>query len=158
MSSEHAGLVVGAGDGETASGPLGGDVRFVVRGSDSGGALTALEVANPVGQGPPLHVHPAQDETVLVLDGELRWRLGDEVQSAGPGAFVFIPRGLPHCFQVMGERPARMLVTIAPAGMEAFFERLSAMSKFDPAEFRAAAEESGMQVVGPPLAESHPVE
>jgi oxalate decarboxylase/phosphoglucose isomerase-like protein (cupin superfamily) len=83
MSSERAGVVVGAGDGETTSSPLGGDVRFVVRGSDSGGALTALEVANPPGQGPPLHVHTAQDEAIHILDGELRWRLGDEVQSTG---------------------------------------------------------------------------
>jgi quercetin dioxygenase-like cupin family protein len=117
-----------------------------------------LEVANPPGQGPPLHVHTAQDETIQVLDGELRWRLGDEVQSAGPGAFVFVPRGLPHCFQVVGERRARMVITFAPAGMEAFFERLSTMTEFDPTEFRAAAEENGMRVVGPPLAESHPVE
>jgi hypothetical protein len=42
--------------------------------------------------------------------------------------------------------------------MEAFFERLSNMADFDPAEFRAAAEENGMQVVGPPLAESHPLD
>ena len=157
MSSERAGLVVGAGDGETASSPLGGDVRFVVRGCDSGGALTALEVANPPGQGPPLHVHSAQDEAIHVLDGEVRWRLGDEVQSTGPGAYVFIPRGLPHCFQVVGERPGRMLITFAPAGMEAFFERLSAMDELDAAEFRAAAEGNGMRIVGPPLAESHPV-
>jgi quercetin dioxygenase-like cupin family protein len=95
MSSERAGLMVGAGEGETTCSPLGGDVRFVVRGSDSGGALTVLEVANPAGQGPPLHVHTAQDETIHVLDGELRWRLGDEVQSAGPGTYVFIPRGPP---------------------------------------------------------------
>jgi hypothetical protein len=78
--------VVRAGDGETTSSPLGGDVRFVVRGCDSGGALTALEVINPPGQGPPLHVHTAQDETIHVLDGELRWPLGEEVLSAGPGA------------------------------------------------------------------------
>jgi hypothetical protein len=51
-----------------------------------------------------------------------------------------------------------MLITFMPAGMEAFFERLSTMTEFDPAEFRAAAEENGMQVVGPPLAESHPLE
>lgn len=152
------GLVVGAEDGETSSSPLGGTVRFVVRGSDSGGAVTVLEVANPVGQGPPLHVHVAQDETIHVLDGEVRWRLGDELRLSGPGAYVFIPRGLPHCFQVVGERPARMLITFAPAGMEGFFERLSTMASFDPAEFRAAAEENGMQVVGPLLAESHPLD
>ena len=151
------GLVVGAEEGETRSSPLGGDVRFVLRGSDSGGALTALEVANPAGQGPPLHVHAAQDETIFILEGELRWRLGDEVRVAGPGAYVFVPRGVPHTFQVAPDGPARMLITFAPAGMEGFFERLSTMTDFDPVEFRAAAEQNGMKVVGPPLAESHPL-
>jgi hypothetical protein len=31
------------------------------------------------------------------------------------------------------------------------------MSTFDPDEFRSAAAESGMEVVGPPLAESDPL-
>jgi hypothetical protein len=42
--------------------------------------------------------------------------------------------------------------------MEAFFEPLAAMAGFDAAEFRAAAEENGMHIVGPPLAESHPAD
>jgi hypothetical protein len=41
--------------------------------------------------------------------------------------------------------------------MERFFERLSQMGAFDLAEFRRAAAESGMEVVGPPLAESDPL-
>jgi hypothetical protein len=49
-----------------------------------------------------------------------------------------------------------MLVTFAPAGMERFVESLSHMSAFDPDEFRRAATASGMEVVGPPLAQSHP--
>ena len=61
---------------------------------DSGGALTVLEAGSSGRSGPPLHIHSAQEETIHVLDGELRWRLGDEVQSAGTGTFVFIPRGL----------------------------------------------------------------
>jgi hypothetical protein len=56
----------------------------------------------------------------------------------------------------MGDQPGRMLVTFAPAGMEGFFDRLSAMEEFDLEEFRAAAAEHNMQVVGPRLAESDP--
>jgi hypothetical protein len=50
-----------------------------------------------------------------------------------------------------------MLVTFAPAGMEGFFDRLSAMEEFDLEEFRAAAAEHAMEVVGPRLAESDPL-
>jgi quercetin dioxygenase-like cupin family protein len=157
MPGEPHGLAVGPGEGQGLRGPLGGDVTFIVRGQQTNGALTALEVRNPPGEGPPLHVHGREDESVYVLAGDLRFKLGDEVRATPAGSFVFIPHGVPHCFQVVGEDEGRMLVTFAPAGMERFFERLSQMSAFDLAEFRRAAAESGMEVVGPPLAESDPL-
>jgi len=156
MAYEPSGLAVGPDEGQRLRGPLSGDVTFIVRGEQTNGALTALEVGNPPGEGPPLHVHGREDETVYVLSGDHRFRLGDVVRAMPAGSFVFIPHGVPHCFQNVGEDEGRMLVTFAPAGMERFFERLSHMSAFDPDEFRAAATESGMEVVGPPLAQSHP--
>lgn len=152
-----AGHAVEAGEGERVRSPLGGDITFIVRGDHSNGALAALEAINPPGEGPPLHIHTREDECVYVLDGELRWKLGDEISVTGPGGFVFIPRGLPHTWQNVGDRDSRMLVTFAPAGMEGFFDRLSSMTEFDLEAFRAAAAEHGMDVVGPRLAESDPL-
>jgi quercetin dioxygenase-like cupin family protein len=152
-----SGLAVGPDEQQRLSGPLGGDVIFIVRGEQSNGALTALEVRNPPGEGPPLHLHDREDETMFVLAGDHRIRLGDEVRTLPTGSFVFIPHGVPHCFQNIGDDEGRMLVTFAPAGMERFFERLSRIETFDPDEFRRAATESGMEIVGPPLAESNPL-
>jgi hypothetical protein len=53
--------------------------------------------------------------------------------------------------------PARMLATFTPAGIEGFFDRLADLTAFDPEAFRAAAAAHGMEVVGPPLAESDPL-
>ena len=50
-----------------------------------------------------------------------------------------------------------MLVTFFPAGMEGFFDRLASMTEFDLDTFSAAAAEHGMEVVGPPLAQSDPL-
>jgi hypothetical protein len=50
-----------------------------------------------------------------------------------------------------------MLITFSPAGMEGFFDRMSSMTEFDPEAFRQAGAEHGMEVVGPPLAESDPL-
>ncbi|HEY3191699.1 MAG TPA: cupin domain-containing protein [Solirubrobacterales bacterium] len=116
-----------------------------------------MEVVAPPGDGPPLHVHNREDETVYMLAGEFRWKLGDELSSTGPGSFVFIPRGLQHTWQNVGDQPGRMLITFAPAGMERFFESLSTLTEFDMDAFRSAAAEHGMDVVGPPLAESDPL-
>lgn len=151
------GVAVGPGDGERVRSAIGGDVRFVVRGEDSGGALTALDIRVPPGEGPPLHRHTREDETVYVTDGEFRWKLGDELRSTGPGSFVFIPRNLPHCFQNVGDSQGRMLITFAPAGMEEFFDALADLTEFDLEAWRAAGAERGMELLGPPLADSDPI-
>ena len=153
----NTGITVHAGDGERIRSPLGGDITFMVKGEQSDGELAAMEAVNAVGEGPPLHYHGREHETVYILEGEFRWKLGDELSVAGPGSFVFIPRGLAHTWQVIGDRPGRMLITFSPAGMEAFFERLSSMTEFDLGEFKSAAADHAMNVVGPPLAESDPL-
>lgn len=154
---QNGGIAVGAGAGERIRSPLGGDVTQILRGEHSNGELAALEAINGPGEGPPLHVHTREDETVYVLEGEFRWKLGDELSVTGPGSFVFIPRGVSHTWQVIGEGDGRMLVTFFPAGMEGFFDRLSSMTEFDLDTFSAAAAEHGMEVVGPPLAQSDPL-
>jgi quercetin dioxygenase-like cupin family protein len=157
MPDEPRGVAVGPGDGETVRSPIGGDVTFLLRGDQTDGALTALDIAVPPGQGPPLHVHTREDESAYVLEGDLRFKLGDELTATPAGSFVFIPRGVAHCFQNVGEEPGRMVLTFAPAGMEGFFDRLSEMTVFDLEAFRRAGAQVGMEVVGPPLAESDPL-
>ena len=154
---QNGGIAIGAGEGERIRSPLGGDVTQILRGEHSNGELAALEAINGPGEGPPLHVHTREEETVYVLEGEFRWKLGDELSVTGPGSFVFMPRGVSHTWQVIGEGDGRMLVTFFPAGMEGFFDRLSSMTEFDLDTFSAAAAEHGMEVVGPPLAQSDPL-
>ena len=130
-----------------------------MRGEQSGGALTAFENTVAPGDGPPLHVHAAEDEAWYVLEGDLRFRLGDELRGAPAGSFVFVPRGVPHCFQNVGDAPARILVLFTPSGMERFFDRFAALPEdADLASaFRSIGAEVGMDVLGPPLARSHPL-
>jgi quercetin dioxygenase-like cupin family protein len=148
------------GEGVTVPNPVGGPVTFKVRGIETGEALTVLETEVAAGQGPPFHVHANEDETLYVLEGSFRFRLGDELREAPVGSFVYVPRGLPHCFQNVGESAGRMLVTFSPAGMESFFERFAEIVLgSDPDEaFRTAGAEAGMSVLGPPLALSHPLD
>jgi quercetin dioxygenase-like cupin family protein len=136
--------------------PLGGDVAFKVRGEQSGGALTAFETVVAPGQGPPLHTHAHEDETLYVLDGEVRFKIGDDLDAGGPGSFVFVPRGTPHTFQNIGEDHARILIHFTPSGMERFFERFAALEAPDPDAFTTIGAEVGMAVVGRPLAEADP--
>ncbi|MEA2375816.1 MAG: hypothetical protein QOD53_2279 [Thermoleophilaceae bacterium] len=151
------GTAVGPGEGERIRNPVGGDLNFIVRAEQTNGALLALETVAPPGEGPPLHTHTREEETIYVVAGDFRWKLGDELSDATAGSFAFIPRGVAHTWQNLGDQPGRLLVTFAPAGMEGFFERLSSLTEFDLEEFRAAAAEQGTEVVGPPLAQSDPL-
>jgi quercetin dioxygenase-like cupin family protein len=150
-------VCVEPGGGATTAGPVGGPLTFKVRGEETDGALTVFENVIPPGEGPPLHAHAGEDESWYVLEGSLRFRLGDELHEAPAGSFVFVPRGTPHCFQNAGEADARILVLFNPSGMERFFDRFAALDGPDPAAFARIGEPLGMTVMGPPLARSHPL-
>lgn len=144
-------------EGESVGNPLGGALAFKVRGEHSDGRMTAFETFVAPGEGPPLHTHAHEEETLYVLEGDVRFKLGNDLQRGGPGAFVFIPRGVRHTFQNVGDGRARVLIHFSPAGMEHFFERFEASDKRGPDAFAEFAAEVGMTVVGPPLAVSDPV-
>lgn len=130
---------------------------FKARGTQTGGSLTVFEAVNAPGQGPPYHVHEAFDEVIYMLNGKLRVRLADHVEEAMPGAFVFIPRGMPHTWQGLGDETVRFLVVIAPAGLESFFDSTAAAGggRADDAFGRFGG--GDLKVLGPPLAVSHPL-
>ena len=151
-------FVIGPGEGQTLRSPVGGDVTQLALGDQSGGALTAFEASAPPGQGPPLHVHITEDEVISVLEGELRVSLDGTVHEAAAGSFVFIPRGVAHTWQAVGDQPARFVFMFTPAapGMEQFFTRAAELA--DDAgvaeAFKSFAADAGMNVLGPPLAQS----
>ncbi len=159
MRDEKGPVVLEAGQGATIQGPAGGPLTFKVRGAQTGGALTAFENVVAPGDGPPLHAHEREGESWYVLEGSLRFKLGTDIRSAPAGSFVFVPQGTPHCFQNVGNTPARILVLFSPAGMEAFFDRFAELppGPVDPGVFAALGRDVGMEVLGPPLAVSDPL-
>ena len=59
-------------------------------------------------------MHLDQDEAWYVVRGELAFRVGDQELVAPAGAFVFVPRGVPHAFTVTGADPATYLLLFSP--------------------------------------------
>jgi len=135
------------------SGP-GRDLIFKVTGDDTGGAFDyfVVEVA-PYG-GPPLHVHHEQEETLHVLSGHFKVRVGDEEQVLDRGGFAFMPSGLPHAFLNLTDEPAEIVVVYTPGGGHRFYEELGPLTREgtpDRAEVAACFERHGMTLLGPPL-------
>jgi quercetin dioxygenase-like cupin family protein len=147
-------VIIGPGEGATIEGPVGGPLTFKARGDQTNGVLAAFENVIPPGHGPPLHTHANEDESWYVLDSELRFKLDSEIRAAPAGSFVFVPRGTAHAFQNVGRDPARILVIFTPAGMERFFDEFASLATPDPAAFVRIGEPIGMNVIGPPLAQS----
>ena len=56
----------------------------------------AFETMSAPGQFVPVHIHPHQDQFILVQEGELELKLDGEWQTARAGDLVRMPRGVPH--------------------------------------------------------------
>jgi quercetin dioxygenase-like cupin family protein len=54
------------------------------------------------------HSHP-EEQIFYVLDGRLRYRVGDEEQVAGRGMLIVIPSGVPHWGRAEGDSDAVFL-------------------------------------------------
>src|SRR5215204_3429666 len=103
--------------------PTGGETVWLVgdtyttkiSGRQTGGAFALCEGIVPPGGGPPPHTHHAEDETFVVLEGELIFQADGESQVASSGSVVYVPRGTVHTFSNVGIVPARMLFLYSPA-------------------------------------------
>jgi quercetin dioxygenase-like cupin family protein len=91
-----------------------------LRGADTGGRLSVVEMLCPPGLPVFSHVHHDADEVFQVLEGEIHYRVGTMRCTALPGSVVVAPRGVPHEFVAVGTQPARYLITYTPAGFEEF--------------------------------------
>lgn len=101
-----------------------GDVyRFLVTGDNTHGTYAIWEAIVPPGGGPPPHVYSREEEGFYILEGEITVQAGDKRIVATAGMFVNMPIGLPHSFKNESSQPAKMLIMVAPAGLEqVFFE------------------------------------
>ena len=90
---------------------------------DTDGALAVFEQTGFTPQGgPPLHIHPHQDEMFYVIEGEYFFKVGDEEYHLKAGDSIFLPRNVPHAFVQLADK-GRLIVMYQPAGkMEAFFK------------------------------------
>lgn len=142
-------LVLGPGHGHPLN-VLGDRQTVKVTGEDTGGAFALVENHNPPGVGIPMHLHRHEDETFYVVEGDVRFTVDGEQIEAGPGTTVFLPRGTPHAFEVVGDGPARMLILLAPAGLEGLFRELAALDgPPDPAALAAACGPYGIEFLAP---------
>jgi mannose-6-phosphate isomerase-like protein (cupin superfamily) len=82
----------------------------------TGGSYRVLMGRVPPGDGPPMHIHPHTDEGFYIAEGEMRFVFPDREVVAGPGTFVFVPRGIEHTAHIT--KAIRGLLIYSPGDAE----------------------------------------
>jgi quercetin dioxygenase-like cupin family protein len=85
--------------------------------ASTGGSFTLID--SVARGGAPLHTHHREDEAMYVLDGRIRVDAGGKVHDVGEHGFVFLPREVPHAWDVIGD-VARVLILTVPGGLDEF--------------------------------------
>jgi quercetin dioxygenase-like cupin family protein len=89
-------------------------VAAVVNGEQSQGAYALVKYT--LNRGPAPHVHEHEDESIYVISGEILLRIGSKKYELTDGDFAFMPRRVPHGFDVVSETFSCLAVS-APGGV-----------------------------------------
>lgn len=131
-----------------------------INSEQTNGILTAMEFLAPKNFGPPVHRHEAEDELFYLIDGEMWFSCGEVDAVHATGAVVWLPRGLPHTFQVRSET-ARVFQVSTPGGFEHFVAALGRPTgepalptpePVDPGHLVEVCRQFNIEVLGPPPA------
>ena len=106
---------------------FGNSFSMKLSGDDTDGSLAMIEAVFPPGGNAPPHLHRTHTEAFYVVSGRFEVLTGDELIEAGPGAFCYAPRGVPHAFRNIGDEPGTLLSVINPAGYENHFREIDAV-------------------------------
>lgn len=120
MSMTHQPIIKKPGEGRTI-GVVGDVYRFLATGEETNGKYAMWEAIVPPGGGPPPHVHSREEEGFYILEGEITFQIGEERVVATAGMFANMPVGTPHSFKNESNKPAKMIISVAPAGLEQMF-------------------------------------
>jgi mannose-6-phosphate isomerase-like protein (cupin superfamily) len=135
-------------DGEAVSGAAGAPTLVKARAEATGGLLEVFEQVAAVGSDPPLHIHHECAESLFVIEGDLRFELGDEAAEVSAGGFVFVPKGVPHTYRNIGSAEGRIVFWFTPAGrMADYFAELAATPDLDDRKLDDIAQRHGVEIV-----------
>jgi quercetin dioxygenase-like cupin family protein len=156
----RAGTIIrGEGESERRWFAGGGLWTMKATAEETDGAFILVEDRMSLGKMTPLHTHPNQDETLIVLEGEILLYAEGKEHRVGPRGVALALRGVPHAFMVTSER-ALILTLQTPGSGEAFYRDASDRSTNDtdagrPPDLdrlRAAAQRHPdiIEILGPP--------
>jgi quercetin dioxygenase-like cupin family protein len=83
-------------------------VTIRVSSRDGSDGISVLEHRASREDSPPLHIHHDEDEIFHVLEGEVRYRVGDQERRASAGEMLLTLKGIPHICRTPPKRIDRL--------------------------------------------------
>jgi len=144
------GFVVPSGGGKRFDSPTPGrSFALKLLGHETGESIMMFEETLPPGTTSLFHLHRDSDEVAWVLDGEITFKVGDEVGVGGPGTCAFMPRNVPHAWKNTGNDAARVLFLYTPAAAGGLIEALAERRPASADEHDQLFQRHRWEVVGP---------
>lgn len=143
-----------SGDEGIANQAFGLPRRFLLTGAETGGARSVWVEDVPAGEGPPRHVHHAEEELFYVISGRFRFLAGDDERELEQGGVMLVPRGTVHTFKNIGDTAGALFIEMTPGGFDAFLAIVEAEGLAPPDGIERIAELAAsykLEFVGPPL-------
>ena len=92
------------------------NIDFLLEAADTNGSTAMFKFSVPAGAKVPLpHYHDHYDETIYGLGGTMTFTVDGKRIDIAPGETCFIPRGVVHGFNNLGQEEAKALAVITPA-------------------------------------------
>jgi len=91
------------------------EIRYLLDGTETGASMGIFELVVPPGaRVPPPHSHTRNEEVAYVLEGTLRYSVGEETRDLAAGERMYTPRGAVHGFSNPHGQVARALIVLTP--------------------------------------------
>ena len=94
--------------------------HFLAKSEETNGSFSLIKITVQRGAEPPAHTHSRKDESYFILRGSIRYTIGEDQITVNEGEYVYLPKDLPHSFQILSNQ-AEVLMWISPGGLDEWF-------------------------------------
>lgn len=95
-------------------------MKQILGGTDTNRTFSLFENRSEGVSQTPIHVHADDDETIYVMEGEMRAIIAGKPVTVKAGHAAFLPRGVPHQLMNVSGAPTHYLLICTPSGFEGF--------------------------------------